>query len=319
MRATLKLFCRLLLRTIPVLLLVSLLSMLLIDLAPGSPAHVVGGENADAETIAAINEQYGFNDPPIERYINWLGGALRFDFGESYRTKQPVSEMIMDRLPVTLELVTLSLAVALALAVGLGLLTAYRAGTRVDRVVRGATSAVLAAPPFLIALLLVYFFAVRFEIFPVLGWVPFGEDPVEHVRSLILPVLALSIGEFVVLQRALRADMIETLREDYILAATARGMSTPYTLIRHATRPSSFSLVTLAGISLGRLIGSAVIIESIFAIPGMGQLILQSIQTKDVIVVQGLVLVTAALWLLINLVVDLLYPLLDPRLRGRPL
>lgn len=304
-------------RLVTVLALVSLLSMLLIDLAPGSPAHVVGGENASAEQIAVINEKYGFSDPILKRYVHWFSDALRLDFGESYRTRQPVSHVIFDRLPVTIELVALSLGLALIFSYGLGIITAYRAGSRLDRAVRVITSAVLAAPPFLIALGLVYIFAVRNGIFPVLGWVPFREDPIGHIRSLVLPVMTLAMGEFVVLQRALRADMIETLREDYILASTARGMSTSYTLIRHASRPSSFALLTLAGISLGRLIGSAVIVESIFAIPGIGQLILQATQAKDVVVVQGVVLVSAALWMLANLFVDLMYPILDPRLRGR--
>jgi len=308
---------RRLLRLIPVLLIVTIGATFLLDLLPGDPAFELAGESASPETIAAVNKQYGFTDPPLTRYVHWVGDAVHGDLGSSYRTKQPVRDAITERLPVTLEIALLALAIALLVAIPLALYAASHAGSRLDRFLGMLTSGVISVPVFLMSLLLVYFFAVRFSLFPVTGWVRLTADPGGNIRSAFLPVMTLALGETVILQRVLRADVIQTLQEDYITVARAKGLPRWHILLRHALRPSSFSLLTLASLSLGRLIGGAVIVESVFSLPGVGRLMITAITSKDLITVQGIVAFVAVTYLLINLFVDMAYALLDPRVRVR--
>jgi peptide/nickel transport system permease protein len=302
-------------RLVPVLLLVTIATTFMLDLVPGDPATELAGESATPEVIAAVNEQYGFDDPPLKRYVSWVSDAVTGDFGVSYRTKQPVMDAIMERLPVTLEIAILASAMSLVLAVPIALYTASRAGGRVDRAMGMFTSGVISIPVFLMGLLLVYVLSVRSGLFPVTGWVRLTEDPVSNLHHAFLPVLTLALGEMVILQRVLRADTIQTLHEDYILMARAKGLPRWHVLTRHALRPSSFSMLTLASLSLGRLIGGTIIVESVFALPGVGRLAITAITSKDLITVQGVVAVVAISYLLINVAVDLVYGFLDPRIR----
>jgi peptide/nickel transport system permease protein len=193
--------------------------------------------------------------------------------------------------------------------------SAYRPGGLLDRVSTFLISATLATPAFVLGILLVYLFGVQLGVLPILGWTPFSEDPVEHIQRLILPVLTLAAGECVLFTRLLKGDMMATLQQDHVLSARARGLPTWRILLRHALRQSSFSLVTVSGVVIGRLIGGTVLVEAIFSLPGMGTMVITAIHSRDYIVVQAMVLLTAVIYLLINTAVDLTYPLLDPRVR----
>src|SRR5689334_11202495 len=242
---------RRLLHLVLVLVLVSMGATLLLELTPGDPAFTILGETAQPDQVEQVHRELGLDEPIWERYVTWVADAMQGDLGVSYRTKQPVRSEIVDRLPVSVELAVLATTLALTLAIGLGVAAAHYQGRWFDRVVTALSSATLSAPSFLIALLLLFLFAVRYRIFPVTGWVPLTEDVGANLKGAFLPTLALALTEATILLRLLRSDMISTLKEDYIFAAHAKGMSRRYVLIRHALRPSSFSLLTVAGISLG--------------------------------------------------------------------
>jgi peptide/nickel transport system permease protein len=293
------------------------LTTVLLALIPGDPAVIMAGTPADPKVVAAINQQYGFDEPIVERYGNWLSDALGGDLGTSYVTKQPVWEAIKERLPVTIELALLSTLLALVCAVPLAVLCATRPNSRLDRIIGAVTYAQISLPSFVIALFLVYFFAVTFEVFPVLGWTPLDESVSGNLQSVALPVISIAIGEMVALQRVLRADLVATTQEDYIALARSKGLSTKTIMWKHALKPSSFSLITLSGLSLARLLGGTVLVEQIFVLPGLGALLITAINTKDFVTVQGVVAFIAVVFLLVNFVVDILYGVLDPRTRTR--
>lgn len=297
------------------LLLVSIAVVLLLELIPGDPLDALLPDDASPEQIAAAREIYGLGDPLPERYIHWIGGAVTGDLGTSLQTGIPVTDMMAERGPVSLEIAVLSVFVALAVSIPVAVWSAYRPRGVVDRVATVLTSASLAIPSFVLGILLVFVFAVELGIFPTLGWVPFSENPVEHLRRIVLPVITLAAGETVLLTRLLRGDMLATLQQDHVLSARARGLPTWRILLGHSLRQSSFSLVTVSGVVIGRLIGGAVIVESIFSLPGMGTMVITAINSRDYIVVQAVVLVSAVLYLCMNTLVDLAYPLLDPRVR----
>jgi peptide/nickel transport system permease protein len=303
-------------RLVAVMLLVSLGSLVLIDLIPGSPAAVILGENALPEQVAAINDRLGLNDPFVERYITWVGDIATGDFGRSLLTQQEISDAFGQRLPVTIELALGSLVVALLIAVPVGVYAAYRPGSWADRAATFGSSALLSIPSFALAVILVFLFAVSFNVFPVTGWVPLTEDPGENFRHAFLPIITLALIEAAMFSRLLRNDMATTLQEDYILAARARGLPMRRVLLGHALRPSSFSLVTVAGASLGRLIGGTVIIEAVFSLPGIGSLAIQSIQASDYTTLRAVVMMVAIGYVVINALIDVLYHFLDPRLRA---
>lgn len=304
-----------LLHIIPVLLLVSLGTMLLIELTPGDPAVAYLGENATPEQIVVVRQQMGLDRSIPERYVTWLADVAQGDLGTSLRSQQPVLDAVRERLPVTLELAILAQIIAFAVAIPVALISAYRAGGKFDKLTNLASSSLVSSPSFLTALLLVYLLALRFRIFPATGWVRLTEAPLDNLKSAFLPALTLALTEMAVLMRVLRSDVIATLQEDFILSAKAKGLPTWYVLLRHALRPSSFSLVTLAGLSLGRLIGGAVIVETLFALPGIGQLLVNAIFNKDVITVQGVVMFVALVYVALNVLTDVIYTVLDPRTR----
>ncbi|MEV6929500.1 ABC transporter permease [Dactylosporangium sp. NPDC051485] len=297
------------------LFIVSIAVYSLQELLPGDPAVAILGEQATPETIAAVRADLALDDPFLVRYANWLGDALRFDLGRSYRTGAPVVEEIVNRLPITLELLILAQLVALALAIPLGTFAAYRARSRFDRLSTGAAFGLVSVPEFVLGVLLMYYLALGLGLFPPTGWVPFTESPVENLSHALLPALTMALPVMAVYQRLLRSDMTATLQEDFITMAQSKGLSTPYILFRHALRPSSFSLLTLAGMNTGRLIGGSVIVEVLFAAPGIGQLMVQSIVQRDFIMLQGTVIFVAAAYILINSLVDLAYGFIDPRVR----
>jgi peptide/nickel transport system permease protein len=306
---------RRLLYLVPVLLAVSLLTFLIASLLPGDLAYVILGDQATPETVAALRHDMGLDQPIWWRFIAWLGHVLQGDFGRSFRTGQTVLQAVSERLPVSLELMLLAEIGALAIGIPLAIACAVRSGSAFDRFMTGSAFSMLSVPAFLSAILLIYLFAVELRWLPATGYVPFSEDPLGNLRCFVLPALTLALGEWPVLMRVLRSDMIATLQEDYIAMARAKGLKPLRILLVHALKPSSLTLVTVTGINIGRLIGGTVIVESIFALPGIGRLLLGAIATRDLIILQGVVLIVALGYVMMNFVVDLLYAVLDPRIR----
>jgi peptide/nickel transport system permease protein len=305
------------LRLVPVLVLITLLTTAAVDLMPGSPALSMLGEDATQEQVDTLNEELGLDDPFMVRYAGWVSSALQGDLGISMRTGQPVGAAIAERFPVTLQIALLAIAMALVVSVPLALATAAAAGGRLDRACTAASSGLLSLPAFAAAVLLIYLFAVQWQVFPVSGWVPITQDLGGNLRSAFLPAISLALMEAAVYYRLLRSDVLATLREDFVLSAHARGMTRTYVLFRHVLRPSTFSLTTVAGLSLGRLLGGAVIVESLFALPGLGALLLQSVPYQDIPMIQGIVVVVAVIYVLVNIGVDVGYSVIDPRVRTR--
>lgn len=306
-------------RAIAVLVIVSLAVTVLIDLTPGDPALAVLSDQATDEQIAEVHRDLNLDDPLISRYSNWLVSVAQGDFGTSFRSKESVGSLIGERLPVTLELLVLSLLLALVVSIPIAVYTAYRADGRFDRIWQVVTSTLISTPPFVSALLLVFVFSLSLRHtsfhFPVTGWVRLTESIPRNLWHAVLPALTLALSEIPAYTRVLRADMITTLREEYILAAKGRGLSPMRILLRHALRPSSFSLITLVALSMGRLVGATVIVETIFALPGLGALVVSAVLSKDFPVVQGVVMFVAIGYVLINALTDLAYTYLDPRVR----
>jgi peptide/nickel transport system permease protein len=307
---------RRLVRIVASFLLVTFGTMFLMSLVPGDPARFIAGDGAPDEVINVLNERYHFNDPIIVRYWYWLGDLLHGDLGVSYAQGRPVVDMIKERLPVTLELAVLGMLLALVLAIPLAVATARRAGSRLDRGVGGVSSGVISIPSFALALVLAYLFAYQWTLFPIFGWTPLTEDPWENLRSAVLPVVAIAAAQSVILMRVLRADLLETLQQDYIALGRSKGVSARAIMWKHALKPSSFSLLTLIGLTFAQMLGGTVIVESIFLLPGLGTLIIEAIGRQDLVVIQGVVVFIAAAFLLLNLLVDVLYGVLDPRTRG---
>jgi len=304
-------------RLVSVLLAVTALSFLMLNLLPGDPTTAILGPAAgDPEAAAAVRSQLNLDEPLGTRYKDWLVAALHGDLGDSYFQNRPVTTAIAERLPLTLELMFLSLTLSLVIAIPFGVLAARRPGGWFDRISGGALFALLALPPFMLGVLLIYVFAVRLRWLPATGqatWFHVGTGVVATPISILLPVITLAAGQLAVYARLLRSEMIITLRSEYITVAKAKGISEARVLVRHALRPSSFSLVTVVGISLGSLIGGAVIVERMFALPGMGQLLVISIYKRDYLMVQGGVVLVSVAFVLANALVDIVYVLLDPR------
>lgn len=303
-------------RNVVVVLLVTMAAVALLSLAPGSAAAVILGDNATPDAIAALNARLGLDLPIWQQYLNWLGNAVTGDLGTSPVTNEPVIDAVLARLPVTLELAALALVISVVVAVILAVVSANWRDTVVDRVITALSSILLSVPAFIAGPLLVYFLAMQLGWFPVSGWARIGTDGLAaNFSSAIMPALAISLIEIAAFHRILRSDLISTLREDFVGAARAKGMSQMSVMFRHALRPSSFSLVTLVGINLGRLIGGTVVVETLFSLPGLGQLIVSSITSRDVISMQGIVVFVVVVYVVINMIVDFSYNWLDPRVR----
>src|SRR5262245_1774416 len=278
---------------VPVLLAVSLLTFLIASLLPGCPAYVILGAQATPAKVEALRHDMGLDQPLLIRYVGWLGHILQGDFGRSFRTGQTVLQAVAERLPVSFELMILAEFTGLLIGVPLAIACAARSGGPFDRFMTSSAFGMLSVPTFLSAILLIYLFAVELHWLPATGYVPFTEDPVGNLRFMVLPALTLALAEWPGIMRVLRSDMIATLQEDYIALAKAKGLKPSRILFVHALKPSSLTLVTVTGINIGRLIGGAVIVESVFALPGIGRLIVSAIYTRDLIILQGAVLLVA--------------------------
>jgi len=300
---------------LPVLLAVSLLTFLIASLLPGDLAYVILGDQATPEKVAALRHDMGLDQPIWWRYFSWLGHVLEGDFGRSFRTGQTVLQAVAERLPVSIELMLLAEIIGLAVGVPVAIACAVRNGSAFDRFMTSSAFGMLSVPTFLSAILLIYLFAVELRWLPATGYVPFAEDPAANLRFLVLPALTLALAEWPGIMRVLRSDMIATLQEDYIALAKAKGLKASRILFVHALKPSSLTLITVTGINIGRLIGGALIVETIFALPGIGRLLVSAIYTRDLIILQGVVLFVAGGFVLMNFIVDMLYAVLDPRIR----
>ncbi|MBR0685454.1 ABC transporter permease [Bradyrhizobium manausense] len=306
---------RRLLGMLPVLLAVSLLTFLIASLLPGDLAFVILGDQATPENVAALSHDMGLDQPLWWRYLSWLGHVLQGDLGRSFRTGQTVLQAVSERIPVSLELMLMAEFIGLLIGVPLAIACAARAGGAFDRFMTGSAFAMLSMPSFLLAILLIYLFAVELHWLPATGYVPFTEEPLANLRFFVLPALTLALAEWPGIMRVLRSDMIATLQEDYIALAKAKGLKPSRILFVHALKPSSLTLVTVTGINIGRLLGGTLIVESIFALPGIGRLLVGAIYTRDLVILQGVVLLVACGFVIVNFIVDMLYAVLDPRIR----
>jgi peptide/nickel transport system permease protein len=285
------------------------------EILPGDAAVAILGDTATEADIKTLRAELGLERPLIVRYADWLGHALTGDLGRSYRTRESIAVMIGQRLPVTIELIIITQIIALGLAVPAGIIAAYRNRSAVDHALGSVSIGLLSTPAFVIGIGLIYTMSVALGWFPASGYTRPSDSILGNLHGMILPALTLALAEFPVYMRLLRADMIATLQQDFILVARAKGLGVRDILVGHALRPSSLSLVTVIGINLGRLVGGAVIIETLFAIPGIGQMLVNAVYQHDHFAIQGVVLIVATGFVLINLAVDLAYALLDPRVR----
>lgn len=304
-----------LLQLLAVLVIAGTAAFGVLRLLPGDPALALLGENATPEAVEALHHQLYLDRPLPVQYYHWVLNVFHGDLGDSARNGQPVLDAILSRLPVSLELMILAQVIALLIAIPLGVYSAYRAGGAVDRTTSVVAFGFISIPDFVLGIVLIFVVALKWGLAPATGWVPLSQSVVGNLQTVILPAVTLAIGQVALYQRILRSDVIATLQEDFIGMARTKGISTAYLLFRHALRPSSVSLVTLAGVNIGRLIGGAVVVEVLFALPGVGQLMVQSLSSRDYLMVQGVVLFIAVAYVVVNAVVDLLYRVIDPRVR----
>jgi peptide/nickel transport system permease protein len=305
-----------LLRLIATLLAVTFLTFLMVALLPGDPVDTILGTGPRSPGIEEqIREDLNLDDPFIVRYFTWLGDAVTGDLGTSYITDQPVSDTISDRLPVTAQLAIMSIVISVVVAIPIGVLGAYKQGGWQDTSSSAFVQVALSIPNFIFGIFLIWLFAVQLNWLPASNWNRISEGIGDNLKTSILPALALALGQMAVFSRLIRSDMIATLQENYILSARAKGLSDRYILFRHALRPSSLSLMTIIGISFGALLGGTVVIETLFAVPGLGFSLINAINGRDILVIQGITVFIAAMFVIINTVVDLLYVVLDPRIR----
>jgi peptide/nickel transport system permease protein len=300
---------------VPVVLAVTALTFLIAHLLPGDLAVAMLGDQATPENVAALHKELGLDLPLWQQYLHWLGGVVSGDFGTSHRTGETVLHAIAGRLPVSVELMIIAEMGGILIGVPLAILCAVRPGSAFDRACSGVAFGILSVPPFMLAILLIFIFALRLGVLPATGYVPFSQDAIGNLRAMALPGATLALLEWPTIMRVLRSDMISTLQEDYIAMARAKGLKARRILLVHALKPSSLTLVTVIGLNIGRLIGGAVITESIFALPGIGRLLVESIYLRDFIILQGGVLLVAIGFVVVNFLVDLLYAVLDPRIR----
>lgn len=295
--------------------LASLVVFSAIIAVPGDPAEIILGLNSSAEARAALRTKLGLDVPAPRRYVAWLGNVLRGDFGESLNYQQPVGRLIKDRFKVSVPLALGAALVATLLAIPLGILAAMRRGTFVDPLVMTLSQVGAAIPSFWLGLIFILYFSVRLRLFPAGGFTPFDTDPVKWFRSLVLPVVALGLGQAAVMMRMTRAAMLEVLSQDFVRTARAKGVGTRSVVLKHALRNAMVTIITILGLSLTNVFIGSIIVEQVFALPGLGRLALTAIGTRDFPLLQGEILVYAATIVFLGFVVDLSYGLLDPRIR----
>jgi peptide/nickel transport system permease protein len=299
------------------LIVISLIVFTGVRMIPGDPARVMGGTDADPAGLEEIRQKYGLNDPIVVQYLRWVGLAVRGDLGESIRTRESVVLTVARKLPITIELAFLAVLVALAIAIPAGIFSAVRRNTIWDLVASAVSLCGISIPSFWLGIMLIMLFAVRLGWLPASGFVPFWQQPFGNLQRMVMPAFVLGVGLAAVLMRQTRNSMIEVLSADYIRTAYSKGLAGRVVILRHAIRNGLIPVVTILGLQMGALMGGAVVTEQIFVVPGFGRLIVESVFTRDYPLVQGVVLITASSYVLINLLVDASYSLLNPRIRIR--
>jgi peptide/nickel transport system permease protein len=306
---------RRLLATVPVVLTVAVLVFLMLRLTPGDPAAIMAGDNASPAQIEEIRGRLGLDRPLHEQFGLWASRLLRGDLGESFFFKRPVAELIGQRVGPTLALATTTMLLSIAVAVPLGTLAAWRHGTAVDRLVMGFSVLGFSVPVFVLGYALIYLFAIRLGWLPVQGYKPLSAGLGPFLHQLVLPSLTLSVIYVALIARITRASLLEVLGEDFVRTARAKGLREAAVLLRHALRVAAVPIVTVIGLGVGLLIGGVVVTESVYNIPGLGRLTVDAVLGRDYPTIQGVILVFSLAYVLVNLLVDLAYTLLDPRIR----
>ncbi len=312
----LELIVKRLLLAIPTLLLVSIMVFALQKLLPGDPVLAMAGEERDPAVIAQLRAEYHLDDPIPTQYFSWIGNALKGDLGMSLRTKEPVTSLIASKLPVTLELSLLAMVIALGIGISMGIIAAVRKDTWIDHTTNFVALSGISVPHFWLGILLILLFSVHLQWLPASGFVPISEDVAQNLKTLLLPALVLGTGLAATLMRHTRASMISVLKADYIRTARAKGLLAPKVVLKHAFRNALMPIVTLTTLLFGELLGGAVLTEQVFTLPGFGKMIVDAVFNRDYAVVQGVVLVVAIGFLLLNLLADVLYLLINPKMRG---
>lgn len=300
--------------TLPVMAVVAVVVFLLIHLSPGDPAALIAGDLATADDIEKLRVALGLDQPLWRQFLLWLGRILTGDLGTSIFTQVPVSQLLAQRLEPTLSIAFITMTLAVLLSVPLGTLAAYRAGSWIDRLVMVFAVLAFSAPVFLVGYILIYSFAIQLGWFPVQGYVRMAEGMGPWLRSLALPCLNLALLYMALLTRMTRATVLEVLQEDYIRTARAKGLGT-LAVLGHALRNAAVPIATTVGVGIALLIGGVVVTETVFAIPGVGRLVIDSVQRHDYPVIQSVLLISAGVYVLVNLLIDLSYRLFDPRIR----
>ena len=306
---------RRLLATIPVLAMVAVFVFLMLRLTPGDPAAIIAGDNATGAEIAAIRDQLGLSQPIAVQFLIWLGKLLQGDLGQSFFFKAEVAELIGQRIGPTVALATVTMIITVLVALPLGVLAAYKHGRWIDRLVMGFSVLGFSVPVFVLGYLLIYVFAIQIKIFPVQGYRSLAAGLWPFLYRLILPGITLSVIYIALIARITRASVLEVLGEDYIRTAYAKGLSNRVVLMRHALRNAAVPIVTVIGIGIALLIGGVVVTESVYNIPGLGRLTVDAVLARDYPTIQAVILLFSLVYVLINLLIDLSYTLLDPRIR----
>jgi peptide/nickel transport system permease protein len=306
---------RRLLATIPVMAVVAVFVFLLLRLTAGDPAAIIAGDNATSVQVAEIRQRLGLDEPIVKQFLIWIGRVLRGDLGESFFFKKAVAQLIVERLEPTLALATSTLVLAVLLSVPLGVTAAYKRGTWIDRMVMGLSVLGFSVPVFVIGYALIYLFAIQLGWLPVQGYQRLADGVGGFLLRLILPSVTLSVIYVALVARITRASVLEVLNADHVRTARAKGLSDLPVLVRHVLRNAAVPIVTVIGFGVALLIGGVVVTESVYSIPGLGRLTVDAVLARDYPTVQAVVLLFSAVYVLVNLVVDLTYTLLDPRIR----
>jgi peptide/nickel transport system permease protein len=293
--------------------IISVLAFLLVHLLPGDPATIILGTNDTAHNRATLLNQLGLNKPLWNQYTIWINSIVHGNFGQSYLNHESVTHILATGVPIDLELIILSQIIAFAVSIPLALITSRRPNRPVDNVATTGTFGMLALPPFVIAPIMVAVFAVGLHWFPATGYVPFTQNPGTNIHNMILPSLAITAGSIAVYYRLLRSDLISTLQEDFITMARSKGLSSRFIMWRHAFRPSTFSLLAGAGVNIGALIAGTFVVEYLFALNGLGYTLVQAVYQRDYLVVQGISLVVAIAYVVLQFVIDFVFTVVDPR------
>jgi peptide/nickel transport system permease protein len=306
-------FLRRFVQLVAVTFIISVLVFLLVHLLPGDPATVILGSSDTAHNRAVLYKQLGLNKPLVQQYATWLAAVFHGNLGQSYLDHETVTHIIATGFPIDLELIIISQVIAFGVALPLALVTSRRPNGAFDNVSTTTTFGMLALPPFVIAPIMVAVFAVGLGWFPATGYVPLSQSIGTNLHDMILPSLAITAGSVAVYYRLFRSDLISTLQEDFITMARSKGMSARWIMWRHAFRPSSFSLLAGAGVNIGALIAGTFIVEYLFALPGLGYSLVVAVNQRDYLVVQGITLVVAIAYVLLQFIIDFLFTVVDPR------